>query len=488
MYQLLIHYWKEKIRSSFWQKSIFINILLGIIGIYLSLNLLALSFFADKILESIFPNQAVLLTFNRLLFYYFLVDIVIRFFLQQLPVISIQPYLNLPIKKKVLLHFPLLRSIFSFFNFAALFLVLPFFIKVILPTESLTYCTFWIVTVLSLIFFNNFLNFGLKKYFSKQPLFIILCIVLLIVVFYLDYSNIISISSNFAAYFINFSQELIVLVIPIIGLIAAYIFAYILLKKNSYIEDSTSRESSVSINKFQFLSNYGLIGNLIGTEIKLILRNKRPKAALYMSIFFLFYGFIFYNDTYLGNLYMLSFVGIFLTSTIAMFYYQFAFSWESSFYDTYLTHKISINNFVASKYYLFAVMCITSYLLTLPYAFIDYRIAFINTAMLLYNIGIASIILFYFGTYSNSFIDLGNGQLMNYQGTGAHHFLMMIPLIGIPMLIILPFDLLDIENYGILAVGILGTLAIIFHKNLVGFIGNQLIKRKYRMACGFRQK
>jgi hypothetical protein len=107
MYQLLVHFWKEKLRSPFWQKNIFINILLGFIGIYLALNILMLGFFADKIVAEIFPNQDVLAAFNRLLFYYFGFDIVIRFFLQQLPVMSIQPYLALPVKKSTLLHFPL---------------------------------------------------------------------------------------------------------------------------------------------------------------------------------------------------------------------------------------------------------------------------------------------------------------------------------------------------------------------------------------------
>ena len=56
MYKLLTHQWKEKIRSSFWQKNIILNIVLGILGLYLILNFIAVSFFADKILLDVFKD------------------------------------------------------------------------------------------------------------------------------------------------------------------------------------------------------------------------------------------------------------------------------------------------------------------------------------------------------------------------------------------------------------------------------------------------
>lgn len=126
MRQLIVHYWKEKVRSPFWQKSIFLNILLGFVAIYLILNFIALSLFADKILLNAYPNQSVIFSFSKILFYYFLLDIVFRFFMQQLPVISIQPYLTLPIRKRTLLHFPLIRSVLAFSTFWGWYLLFPF--------------------------------------------------------------------------------------------------------------------------------------------------------------------------------------------------------------------------------------------------------------------------------------------------------------------------------------------------------------------------
>jgi hypothetical protein len=485
MYQLLVHFWKEKLRSPFWQKSIIVNVLLGFLGLYLALNILMLGFFADRIIGEVFPDQNVVAAFNRLLFYYFGFDIVIRFFLQQLPAVSIQPYLTLPIKKRTLLHFPLIRSAFNFINLLPILLILPFFFKVVVKTESISYCISWLVSILSFIGINNFLNFSIKKYFVKKPLVVVLWIIALSATVYLDVAKIISLSSVFGDAFGALNQNSL-FILPIALAVAAYYIAYKLLRNNAYIE-GVEKESNSKASSFQFLSNYGLIGTLIGSELKLILRNKRPKSVLSLSIFFLLYGFMFYNDIYLDSPYMLAFVGIFVTSSLAMFFYQFAFSWESSFYDMFLVHRISTFNYALAKYYLCAVMCVSSYLVTLPYASIASKIAFINTAMMLYNVGITSITVFFAGTFSSSKIDLGRGQFMNYQGTGAHHFLMMVPLFGIPMIIILLFDLAGMKEFGFYGVAIIGAVAIVLHKQLVGFISNQLIKRKYRMSSGFRQ-
>lgn len=486
MRQLIVHYWKEKVRSPFWQKSIFLNILLGFVAIYLILNFIALSLFADKILLNAYPNQSVIFSFSKILFYYFLLDIVFRFFMQQLPVISIQPYLTLPIRKRTLLHFPLIRSVFSFFNLLGLVLIIPFFIKVIASTETVSYSLCWLITVISLIFINNFINFLLKKYFSKKPLVVIVLVALIGLLLFMDVVGTISISTVFANFLSNVSLSGFWVLVPLATLFFFYYLAYALLKNNAYIE-SPENKVNTNIGKFRSLSNKGVIGSLIGSELKLILRNKRPKSVLYLSAFFLLYGFIFYNDLYLDKIYMLALVGLFVTSTLAIFYYQFVFSWESSFFDTFLVQKISANNFVASKYYLFALMCTVSYLITLPYAFINYKIAIVNTAMFLFNVGISSIVIFYSGTFSVSFIDLGKSQFMNYQGTGAHHFIMMIPLFGLPLLIIWLFDSFGMKDYGIYALGIIGALAIIFHKYCINFVSHQLVRQKYRMACGFRE-
>lgn len=486
MIELLVHQWKEKIRSPFWQKNIWINILLGIAGAYLVLNVLVIGYFADVVLKKVFIDTDVLESFARILFYYFSFDLILRFFAQQIPTLSIQPYLTLPVPKSKLLHYPLIKSVSSFINIFALLLILPFFVKVICTTYSTLFCFAWIITVLSLIATNNFLNFTLKKYFSKSPVLILFLLSIVGLIIYLDMDKIISFSGYFSADLRSIARAPYLVVIPITIAVLSYYIGYNLLKKNAYIEDlHTNLHANAA--SLSFLSQYGEIGNLMRTEIKMILRNKRPKSLMYVNVVFLAYGFIFYQEKNINNYLILIFTGFFLTSIFAIQYGQFSFSWESSFFDGYLANKIAPYNYLKSKYLLFAFTSLFGFVVTLPYALISYKIGFINLAMLLYNIGISSVLLLYFCTWNTSRIDLGRSQFMNYQGTGVTQFLSVIPIAGFPIIVYLFFKYLGVPEYSIYTLGIIGLIAVVFNKYLLQFLTRQFVKRRYKMALGFRQ-
>jgi len=487
MYKLLIHQWKEKIRSPFWQKSIILNIVLGILGLYIMLNILAIGFYADKIIHSIYKDSDVVKVFTGLLFYYYAFDLVFRFLFQQLPTLSIQPYLTLPVKRSLLLHYPLLKTVPDFFNVVALLLILPFFIKVICATQTLLFCLTWIISVFSFIATNNFLNFSLKKYFSKRPLLILLLLVFVGSFLYLDIAKVISFSGFYSSALLYLANTPVLVILPVASAIFAYMLAYFLLKRNSYIEDTQSQQRSNS-GSFLFLNRFGETGNLIRVEVKMILRNKRPKSLMYVSLLFLSYGFLFYRKENLDNYLILTFIGLVMTSMFAINYGQFMFSWESSFFDSYMSNKIENLTYLKSKYFFFSISSLLMFILTLPYALISYKISLINAALLLYNIGISSIVMMFFCTFNTSRIDLGKSQFMNYQGTGITQFLVIIPIMGFPVLVYLAFNYLGIPQYNYYALGIIGVTGIAFNKYLIQMVANQFVKRKYKMAVGFRQK
>jgi hypothetical protein len=305
-------------------------------------------------------------------------------------------------------------------------------------------------------------------------------------VIYLDVNKVISVSSIFSADLLIIAKTPILVVIPILIAALSYYIGYYLLKKNAYIEDAQTNHRIKTVG-LSFLSRYGEIGNLMKTEIKMILRNKRPKSLLYISLMFLAYGFIFYQDKYINNYMMLIFTGFFLTSVLAIQYGQFSFSWESSFFDSYLANKIAPYNYLKSKYLLFAFTNLFCFVATLPYALISYKIGFINAAMVLYNIGISSVVLLYICTFNTTRIDLGRSQFMNYQGTGMAHILSVLPIAGFPIIVYLLFKYFGEPEYGIVALGSLGLIAIVFNKFLLQLLTKQFVKRRYKMALGFRQ-
>lgn len=487
MFELLIHQFKEKKRSHFWQKSITLNIVLGILGLYMLLNMLAIGYFADKIIGEIYKEVNLVVAFSGILFYYFALELIFRFLFQQLPTLSIQPYLTLPIKKSKLLHYPLIKSTFSFFNLLALLLIVPFFVKIVCTTNPVWFCLIWIVTVIALIATNNFLNYSLKKYFSKRPVIILLLLGLVGLMLYFDISKTISISSYFSKSFLYLCENPRWVVVPIAISALSYCLAYTLLKNNSYLEYNQNNKRN-TIDAFSFLGRFGEIGNLIRFEIKMILRNKRPKSMLYLCVIFMLYGFLFYQKESLNNYLILIFCGFILTSGLSISYGQYSFSWESSFFDTFLVNKISPVTYIKSKYLFLSMSCFLTFIITLPYCLIDYKIGLINAAMLLYNIGINTLMMLFFCTFNSSRIDLGRSQFMNYQGMGISQFLLVFPTMAIPAIAYIVFNSIGFPQFSFYFLGVLGIIGIIFSKYLIQLVASQFVKRRYKMAVGFRQK
>jgi hypothetical protein len=461
MYSLLDHHRKEKQRSTLWQKNILLNILLGILGFILFLIVLGIGFSAETILTEIYGSYALTETFTMLLFYYFISDLLFRFFVQQLPTMSILPYLTLPIKKGKLLHYLLTRSIFSFFNIIPFILILPFFIKVIYSSHTLIFSIAWLITFISLVATSNFLNFSLKKYFTVRPSMVLILFALVGLILYLDFLSSISASVTFSIIVIYISNNPEFVIIPVSIAVLAYSLAFSLLKKNSYIENKHSviRKRTES---FSFLSRYGEVGDLVSVELKMILRNKRPKSVLYFSFIFLGYGLLLYDNHGLENYATLILAGFILTAAFSVNYGQFLFSWEGSFFDSYIANKISTINYIRSKYIIFSISGIIAFVLTLPYGLLSYKIIIVNMAMLFFNTGVSSIMIIMIATYNTSSIELGKSQFFNYQGTGMAQFLMIIPVIGLPMLVFLIFTLSGIPEYSVYALAFIGIIAIVF--------------------------
>jgi len=487
MLKLLIHQWKEDWRSPAWQKSVWVNILLGIFAMYLMLNFIFIGYFADQIILEVYNGVEVVGAFTGFLFFYFAFDLILRFLFQQLPVLSIQPYLTLPINKSKLLHYPLIKSVSSFFNIMAILLLSPFFFKVVCATRSVSFCLVWGISVLSLIATNNFLNFSLKKFFSKRPLLMLLLLALVGASLYFDIAGKISFSRYFSIVLLYLSETTYLGVIPVLMAVFSYLLGYQILKRNSYIED-TQTNQHIKANSFSFFARFGETGHLMRNELKLILRNKRPKSVLYVSAIFLLYGLLFYQKERLDDYLMLILIGFIMTSIFSINYGQFLFSWEGSFFDSYLSNKISVSNYIRSKYLFFAGSSILCFLFTLPYVLISYRIGIVNVAMVLYNIGISSIVLMYFSTYNTTRIELGKSQFMNYQGTGIMQFILILPLLGFPIVVYLLGNLFGKPMFSIYALGIIGIIGIIFNKYLLQMVANQFSGRKYKMAAGFRLK
>jgi hypothetical protein len=234
------------------------------------------------------------------------------------------------------------------------------------------------------------------------------------------------------------------------------------------------------------MSRFGQIGELIGLELKLILRHKRTKSILYVTPMFMLYGFFYILPNYGDKMWWLIMVGIIVTGMLMLNYGQYIVAWEGKFFDGILTRSGGIFDYFRAKYYMLASFCVVSYIVTTPFAFFGLRILWIHTACFLFNVGIGAIIMLLFAQYNRKRIDLSLGSAMNWQGVGASQFILMLPALLLPMLIVSIFNWIGLENWGLGALAIIGLAGVLCHKWMIQMICRQFAQTKYAQAEGFR--
>ncbi|RNI26971.1 DUF5687 family protein [Rufibacter latericius] len=490
---LLSHQWKEATRSSVWQKNLAVNLVLGFFMVLLLLYVVALSIFLDEIIAWGWPGNDPVVVVNEALLYYFLIDLALRFFMQELPVLGIQPYLHLPVGKGKLIHFVLWKSITSLFNFLPLLLFIPFALKMLPGVYGMTGAWLWVVGLFLLTLVNNFLTMYFKRQLVEKPLVTVGFLLAVVILATLDYLNYISLGKASGVFFEGLGQSSAWVLVPLVLLVVVYLINYRFLMAHTYPEEMrVGKQSKVGDStEIGFLQRFGELGTLIGLELKLILRHKRPKTTATMSLFFLAYGFIFYtNKMYTDGFAMLIFPGIFMTGFMMLSYGQFVPGWQSAHFDALLTKRLSPYTFYLAKFWMFVPACAFAYLVTLLYGLMPGhggKIMLINTACFLYNIGINTFVVLYLSTYNKKRIDLSKSASFNWQGVGASQFIMMLPALLLPILIYLPFSLMGNPWWGIAAMGLVGLLGFIFHKQLLGVVVKRFQQEKYAIAAGFRQ-
>lgn len=76
---------------------------------------------------------------------------------------------------------------------------------------------------------------------------------------------------------------------------------------------------------------------------------------------------------------------------------------------------------------------------------------------------------------------------MNYQGTTFKNFLIVIPIMFIPMMLVAGISMISSMEVALWVLIGLGLLGILFRKQLTTLCVNQFNNRKYALAEGFRK-
>lgn len=480
--------WKSFLRSSSFKKGIAMKIFLVFFTLYLIVCFSFLGAGSYFIAAKSAPAVDPLLTVCRYIVLWFVFDLLLRFFMQKLPVFSIKAFVILPIKKKAIVNYLLLKSAFSVFNLLPLFFLLPFAVVLLVKGYAVLNVLSWLLCLVLLVLVNNYINFIVNK--SNAYFYAVLSALLIgAAVHYFGFFDIVS---PIGAFYFGMYKQPLFIVIPLGLLFLFYGINYRHFLVRFYLDDSLfdKKEKLVSSSEFSWLNRFGDVAPFLINDIKLIWRNKRPRSLFFMSSFILLYGLMIFTNPVYGEGFatMHVFVSLFISGIFLVNFGQLIPSWDSAYFNLLMAQNISMYQYLNAKRILLLFSIVMLTLLSLPYFYFGWKVGLLLILGGVYNAGFNLPIVLLLCAFNQKAIDLSKGAMMNYEGMGAVQWLMIVPLF------LVTIGLFSLVNYlcsFYMAVAVLfsfGFIGIVMQKHIMRQLVKLYQKRKYKMIIGFQQK
>ncbi len=478
--------WRELIRSANRNKNgaakgvlIFLAIYFSAVALFVGLQL------SEKLIETNPDNQ--ISAFNALIFIYAGFDFVLRIMVQNLPTFGFQPFLIIPVKRKRIARYMLNKSLLHFFNFLPLLLIIPFALRTAINQLETPVFIAWLASLFFMIFVNHFLAIYTKWRTNESNYFFYGFLAFAGGVFAINYFGIFDFATNFGKLFDFVVQFPVAVLIFPIAIAALYVLNLNYLNSRFYIDEFSQKKKQGNMHDFSWLNNIGEYGKMLSLEVKMIARNKRPRTTALMSVLFIFYGLMIYKDVKADSpefIFVLG--GMFMTGIFSMMYGQFFPAWHSRYYPLLMAQNVKMKQILQSAFFLMAATNIIFYLLSLGYMFISPKVLYIHFAVMLYNVGVNSWVIFALGLTSRKSIDLEQKAMFNYQGMGASQWLISFPILIGPLAIYGIFYWLAGATSAYILLGALGLIGIILHPRLINYFTKQYLKRKHKMIAAYK--
>lgn len=481
--------WKSFFRSASFGKSLGVKIFMGFLSLYFIAMFFLMGVALYPGLLKIYPDKDPLLVVNSFLFYWVLGDLVLRFFFQKLPVMSVKPLLILPVKRSKIVNYVLGKSAISFFNFLPLFAVIPFGVTLIVENYPLVNVLIWMLTIVLVVLIVNFLNFIIDNLSSKTELSFLPIILMSGGLYALNHFNIISFNTFLGNGFNAIYKHPFLIVVPVLILVFCYLFNFKLLKQKLFLDSGLKAKiKEVHASNLEWTQNFGDIAPFLRLDLKLIWRNKRTKSSVWMVGIGLLYGLFFYPQPMYQDLeWFFVFIGVFSTGIFLINFGQFIPAWDSGYYKLLMSQNLKYEQYLKSKFTLMAISVFVLFVLGIPYVFFGWKILLAHFAAAIYNVGVNTHVILLGGSFNRKQIDLNQKAAFNYQGTGAVQWLIGIPLLLLPMGLFALFYFLIGFEIACLILILLGVIGVVFHQKLMKIITKKYLDSKYKMIDAFNQ-
>lgn len=479
--------WKAFFRSASFKVNLALKILMIIGMLFMLLYAIGFGIGAYFLIEE-FIDPEPLKIINKFLIFYVLADLVLRYFMQKMPIVNIKPLLYLPLKKNTIVSFGINKTIISFFNIIHGFFFIPFSIILITKGHNPINVIGWHLALLGLFYCNNFINIFVN---SKDVVFY--SILALIAIFgALLYFDIFDVTVYVAPVFQAFYNLPYLAIIPLVLAFVLYKMAFSYFRKNFYLDAGLAKKVNIAeTDNMSWLDRFGSMSTFLKNDIKLITRNKRSKTTVLMSVLFIFYGLLFFSGSVklYNNPFWHIFAGIFVSGGFLFSFGQFVPSWDSAYYPLMMSQNIKCKQYLESKWYLMVIATLFSTVLASFYLYFGWQAYVAVVVGAIYNIGVNSHLVLWGGAYIKTPIDLTSNKKAfgDKSSFNLKTMLLIIPKIFLPMVIYAVGHYIQGQILGFVLVTISGVLGFLFKNKVFSIIEKVYKLEKYKTLKAYKQ-
>lgn len=477
--------WKSFFRSASLGANIAMKILMGFFAVYFAVIFIGAGVAVFFILKEKFHLEP-LSVINKFMIYYLVMDLLMRYFLQKMPVMNIRPLLALPIKRNTIVHFTLGKTALSFFNWLHALFFIPFSVVLMMNGYSVLNVILWHIGIMAMIYLNNFINILIN---NKDSVFYS---VLAVVVGFgiAQYYNLFDITQITQPFFQGMYDTNFVFLGAVLLAVGSYYFAFNYFKSNLNLDEGLAKKTDIAkTENYTFLDQFGTLGTFLKNDIRLLRRNKRSKTTLIMSFLFIFYGFFFFNNPTQPAV-MGIFAGIFVSGGFLFTFGQFVPSWDSAYYQLMMSQNIQYKEYISSKWWLMVIGTVISTILASFYLFFGVHTYLLVVVGAIFNIGVNSHLVMLGGAFVKTPIDLstGKGAFGDKQAFNSKTLLLTIPKLLLPVAFYALGYYIFSPNIGLVFVALAGILGFAFRNYVFNQIEKIYKKEKYATIAAYKQK
>ena len=465
---------------------------ISLVLLYLTFVLVGMGYFFREIFLGTVASNNPVTFINQHLLEIFLGLFSLRFFLQRSPRVKTYPFLTLPIESKTLVRFFQAISFFSLHNFLPFLFFIPFWYRYLYhspyPEIGVWYWLTGIVLAIGISHLALNLVRAMLKRSSTPFLWLFSIGATFFVLDKVTSLNIMPLVSRAL-----FEKMLLGSQIPLIILAGSLVLlagmSAFIMHQGLYSNFDSLKKSNVShAQSLQFRSRWGQVVNLMLLELKLMMRNKRPKHYVILSIIFaIAYISLMLTDNGIFQAGAIgAVIGLFASGTFALNYGQLMFSWDSSYFDGFLVRNVKTENLVLAKLMLLQTSCLSFFLISLPlFIWLKSELLLLHVAFLFYNSGVTSVLMMALAVRNRRRINIErSGSFFNYEGFSPMHWLWIIPTIAPPAILL--YFVNSIDWMALLLIGGVGVISLVLSSRWSRIFTRQLLSQKYAMALGFR--